>query len=324
MSLINLKEIIRAFETNGLQRWAVLLTDQVSKILNDDHHGDLKKWMDAIEQLPHVEASINGLTDSAVSGGSLLSDDDKKKAISLLMQIHPWRKGPYLLSGIELDTEWRSDLKWQRLLPHISSLKNRTILDVGCGNGYHCWRMAGEGADLVVGIDPSKMFMAQHKAISHFMGDAAPVHLLPLKSEDIPANLQLFDTVFSMGILYHRRSPIDHLMELKGALKVGGELVLETLVIEGDDQQVLVPGERYAKMRNVWFIPSVKHLMGWLRRCGFKNIREVDTTITTAEEQRATDWMMFDSLDTFLDSNDKSKTVEGYPAPLRTVIVATK
>ena len=56
-----------------------------------------------------------------------------------------------------------------------------------------------------------------------------------------------------MGVLYHRRSPIDHLLELKGCLQTGGELVLETLVIDGGLGEVLVPENRYAKMRNVWF-----------------------------------------------------------------------
>ncbi|PMC22346.1 tRNA 5-methoxyuridine(34)/uridine 5-oxyacetic acid(34) synthase CmoB, partial [Klebsiella aerogenes] len=45
-----------------------------------------------------------------------------------------------------------------------------------------------------------------------------------------------------MGVLYHRRSPLDHLWQLKDQLAPGGELVLETLVIEGDENTVLVPG----------------------------------------------------------------------------------
>jgi len=125
-----------------------------------------------------------------------------------------------------------------------------------------------------------------------------------------------------MGVLYHRLSPIDHLKELKTFIRSGGELILETLIIEGDDSDVLIPEDRYAKMRNVWFIPSTNLLIRMLQRVGFINVRVVDINQTRIEEQRSTDWMTFESLPDFLDPNDSNKTIEGYPAPKRAVILA--
>ncbi|MEJ2693799.1 MAG: tRNA 5-methoxyuridine(34)/uridine 5-oxyacetic acid(34) synthase CmoB, partial [Candidatus Thiodiazotropha sp.] len=191
------------------------------------------------------------------------------------------------------------------------------------GNGYHAWRIAGEGARAVIGIDPTQLYHFQFAAIRHFLGNPPPVHLLPLGIEEIPPNLQAFDTVFSMGVFYHRRSPFSHLAELKGCLRSGGELVLETLVIEGECGRVLVPESRYAKMRNVWFIPTPETLVLWLARAGFQNIRVVDVTQTTTEEQRATPWMRFESLVDFLDPNDQRRTIEGHPAPRRAIFLAT-
>jgi len=207
------------------------------------------------------------------------------------------------------------------VLPHLAPLNHRTVLDVGCGSGYHLWRMRGAGAEFVVGIDPSQLFYSQFSAIKHFNPDPS-VHLLPIGIDDMP-KLQAFDTVFSMGVLYHRKSPIDFLQQLKNQLRPGGQLVLETLVVEGDETTVLVPGERYAKMRNVWFIPSTAALLGWLARVGFQEAEVVDLNHTTLEEQRKTAWMENESLVDFLDANDHSKTIEGYPAPLRAVIIAT-
>ena len=80
-------------------------------------------------------------------------------------------------------------------------------------------------------------------------------HLLPLGIQELP-DLRAFDTVFSMGVLYHRKSPIEHIEQLRNQLKDDGELVLETLVVDGDENQVLMPSDRYGKMRNVWFLPS--------------------------------------------------------------------
>jgi tRNA (mo5U34)-methyltransferase len=127
-----------------------------------------------------------------------------------------------------------------------------------------------------------------------------------------------------MGVLYHRRSPLDHILQLKNQLVSGGELILETLVIEGDENAVLVPMDRYAQMRNVYFFPSAKALKVWLEKSGFENVRIVDENTTSIGEQRTTDWMTHNSLPDYLDPNDPSKTVEGHPAPRRAVLVATK
>jgi tRNA (mo5U34)-methyltransferase len=182
--------------------------------------------------------------------------------------------------------------------------------------------MLGAGAKLVIGIDPSPLFIMQFQAIKHFAGDF-PIHVLPLGIEAVPDKMRAFDSVFSMGVLYHRRSPLDHLLQCRDALRPGGELILETLVIEGDEMAVLLPQDRYAKMRNVWFIPSARAVALWLQRCGFVDIKIVNECITTAAEQRRTDWMQYESLNDFLDPLNPTLTVEGYPAPRRALLVAT-
>lgn len=235
----------------------------------------------------------------------------------------PWRKGPFSLFGEYIDTEWRSDWKWQRLAPHISPLQNRRVLDVGCGNGYYAWRMLGAGAKEVIGIDPSPRFVVQFAVFKQYFPQA-PVDVLPLTLEALPPKLACFDTCFSMGVFYHRRSPMDHLRELKDTLRPGGELVLETLVIEGENGQVLVPPGRYASMSNVWFIPSVPSLVAWLQKCGFEGVRCVDINQTSVQEQRSTEWMRFLSLPDFLNPNNPNQTLEGHPAPRRALLIAQK
>ncbi|KAG1707730.1 tRNA U34 carboxymethyltransferase [Nymphon striatum] len=123
-----------------------------------------------------------------------------------------------------------------------------------------------------------------------------------------------------MGVLYHRPSPIHHLQELKSFLRSGGELVLETLILEGEGTEVLIPEDRYAKMRNVWFIPTTAVLVRMLERVGFINIRVVDVNKTSVEEQRSTEWMTYESLPDFLDPEDSNKTIEGDAAPVRAVV----
>ena len=288
-------------------------------------HGDHPKWQAAFDALPEIAALSSNLDADTVSAilEQALESSARTQLITALMGLHPWRKGPFAIGDVFIDTEWHSDWKWNRVAKHLRPLQGKPVLDVGCGSGYHCWRMAGAGAELVVGVDPSQKFLYQFQALKKYLG-AQPVHLLPLRGEDLPKNLSGFDTVFSMGVLYHRKSPFDHLEELKAALRPGGELVLETLVIDGDENDILVPGERYSQMRNVWFIPSAKALSHWLERCGFVDVVVADINQTSIEEQRATDWMTFHSLENFLDPNDNNKTVEGYPAPKRATLIARK
>ena len=127
-----------------------------------------------------------------------------------------------------------------------------------------------------------------------------------------------------MGVVYHRRDPIEHLNQLLKCLQSGGELVIESIVIDCDNLDVLIPEASYAKMKNVWSIPSLKLLVKWVDDAGFKNTRVINTTKTTSEEQRTTEWMQFESLDDFLDQHDKNKTIEGYPAPIRSIVIAEK
>lgn len=321
--MIDFGRFYQQIAVGPLAKWLEVLPAQISEWQRENLHGHFRDWYKSLEYLPLLEPQKLDLLHSVTADRDDISDRHRQGIEKLLRNLMPWRKGPYFLYGTHINTEWRSDWKWERVIPHTSPLAGRTVLDVGCGSGYHMWRMIGAGAQMVVGIDPMQLFLVQFEAVRKLLNDDRRAHMLPLGIEQLPA-LQAFDTVFSMGVLYHRRSPLDHLLQLKNQLVSGGELVLETLVIEGDVNQVLVPGERYAQMRNVFFIPSADALKSWLEKSGFVDVRIVDFARTTTEEQRRTDWMTSESLAEFLDPDDPGKTVEGYPAPLRAVLVATK
>lgn len=323
--MIDFSPLYQAMERHGLGAWHQALPSQLATILSSDRNGHYQQWMRVLESLPEVTPSQLHLNrDTVIVGQRADVSDSQWSAIdSALRSFIPWRKGPYELFGIHIDTEWRSDWKWQRLQSHIQPLQGKRVLDVGCGSGYHCWRMAGDEASLVIGIDPSLLFFFQFQAVNHFIRSDCVFHL-PLTLEAVPAQLEAFDTVFSMGVLYHRRSPIDHILALCDCLNPGGELVLETLVVDGPAGHSLMPDDRYAMMRNVWFIPSCDTLCQWMRRAGLTDVRVVDVGVTTTDEQRATEWMRFQSLADFLDPRNPTLTVEGYPAPKRAVVIARK
>ena len=321
LDLANLRNFLKTQVKDGVSE---SLLEQSKARVAPNRHGDLPAWLKLLSALPDVAAEQTVLGEAVVGVGKAgeLDDGDAQAVRGALEGLRPWRKGPFDVFGTPIDSEWRSNLKWDRLAEHIDFEKKR-VLDVGAGNGYHCFRAAGAGARMALGIDPTLLYVAQFTAIKRFL-PKLPVALLPLALEELPAALTNFDIVLSMGVLYHRRSPLDHLMHLKRHLKLGGQVVVETIVVDGPEGFALVPSERYAAMPNVWFIPAAETVCQWLLRAGFKRPSIVDISPTTEDEQRTTEWMPSKSLKDFLDPSDPSKTLEGYPAPKRAVVIASR
>lgn len=297
----------------------VELSEQAFSVNN----GNIPKWEMAINE---IKKHPKGKVDYQVPYLSIQTQKGNVESLQqALKALMPWRKGPYQINNLQLDSEWRGDMKWDRVLPHIQSLVGKSVLDVGSGNGYFTYLMALEGAEIALGIEPFLLFNYQFNAIRALMDNPPNAFVLPLKLEQVPAK-PLFDTVFSMGVLYHQKDHLLHLQQLNAILAVGGELILETLIIDEKHGKQIIPEDRYARMRNVWCLPSTKTLHGWLVSVGFENVKLVDVTQTTPKEQRATHWIgdNTQSLAGFLDPNDSDLTIEGLPAPKRAVFICQK
>ncbi len=315
---------------SGLERIAPQLVAVAADVLRQRRHGHLEQWTEIVKALPALHPSRFDFNADKVVIGSAADTGpaDGQTLRQLLLGLQPWRKGPFGVFGITIDSEWRSYMKWRRLHDHIQPLFGRVVLDVGCGNGYYLYRMLGAGARFVLGIDPSWLFTMQFRALKKYTPWISAT-VLPLRFDQLPLDCLrrengLFDTLFNMGVLYHRRRPQQHLCALLDCLKPGGELVLETLIIKGRGEEVLRPQGAYAKMPNVWSIPTESVLTGMLRKAGFVRIRPVDISRTEQSEQRRTAWMSWQSLADFLDPADPALTIEGYPSPRRMIITCAK
>lgn len=321
--MIEQRHLFNDLREIGLDDWCDVLAETLDDRMADDAHGDLATWRAAIGSLPsQQDVSLDLQADSPGGDAPSLSSAQRTAIRKQLQALCPWRKGPFNLCGIEIDAEWRSNLKWQRIEKNMSPLRDRAVLDVGSGNGYYALRMQGAGARLVIGVDPTLLFVCQFLAIQKLLRLSC-IHVLPLRLHELPLPARRFDSTFSMGVLYHQRRPHEHLTQLHATLRPGGELILETLVIPGDEINVIEPEDRYARMRNVWHLPTTVALEKWLLDAGFSNIRIVDVSVTTPEEQRATDWMRFESLADSLDPQNPALTIEGLPRPLRAIAICS-
>lgn len=278
------------------------------------------KWMEwkniaplreALNQLPAITATVE-LKDVVSLHSTEAVDLNELERIARMMM--PWRKGPFDLFGLFIDTEWRSDLKYNFLRPHFN-LSGKKVADIGCNNGYYMFRFLEDAPAKVVGFDPSALFKSQFDLINHYVKSDIVYELLGV--EHLPAYEEKFDVIFCLGVLYHRSDPVAMLKALGQGLAKGGEIYLDTFIIDGDEPFALCPSESYSKITNVYFVPTLKALENWCIRAGFTSFEVLGTVVTTSDEQRRTTWIESQSLEDFLDPADSSKTIEGYPAPKR-------
>jgi len=308
-----------------LHSWADYLLPKEAK-LDGVQQGNFNTWRQVLEQLPSINTSFFQLNASQIVIGSSTDCDDKKRNYleKELKKLQPWRKGPFSLFGIGIDSEWRSGMKWDRVAPHLPSLKGQRVLDIGCNNGYYLLRMVGCGVKYAIGADKTLLYAMQFLALKNFLKDINNVFISPFSIENLRLKKNQFDTVFSMGVLYHHRDPIEHLKYIANILQESGLIVLETLIVEEAFSELFIPKDRYACMKNVRHIPSCTQVSAWLEESGFREVICVDKTKTTIEEQRATNWMTYKSLPDFLDKENSNYTIEGYPAPQRAIFLAFK
>lgn len=250
-----------------------------------------------------------------------LSDEEYEIIVQTAKKLIPWRKGPFKIFDLEIDSEWQSNIKYNLIRPYFN-LKDKVVADIGCNNGYYMFRMLEDKPKRLIGFDPSPLTLHQFEFVNHFVKSDIVYEMLGV--EHLEFYNHKFDFIFMLGVLYHRPDPVGTLKSLARGLNSKGEILIDTFMIDGDDEICLTPNKRYSKIPNIYFIPTIPALKNWLERAGFENIEVLATTVTTSEEQRKTPWSFDESLEDFLDPNNSSKTVEGYPAPKRVYVKARK
>lgn len=278
-------------------------------------------YQEAIKNLPTYEKVGVGLGDSVTIDIPALTQNQSLQIKETALLMKPWRKGPFQINDLFIDSEWQSQIKYNLLEPHFN-LKDKIVGDIGCNNGYYLFRMLSHEPKKLIGFDPSAIYYSQFQFLNHFIQSEIVYELLGV--EHVEFYEYKFDILFCLGVLYHRSDPIGMLKSLYKGLNKGGELILDTFMIDGEEEICLTPKERYSKIPNIYFIPTVKALENWCYRAGFDTFEVLEIMVTSSEEQRKTEWIDTQSLEDYLDPNDKTKTVEGYPAPKRVYIKAIK
>lgn len=241
----------------------------------------------------------------------------------ILRSLISWRVGPYCLGEISIDSEWRSYRKWARISPLLKTAPGMRIADVGCSNGYFMYKLATISPELVVGFDPIERCWLQFALLQRIL-NVPNLAFVPTGILSLDSFRYFFDLVLCMGVLYHQRDHALAVKRLYEATKPGGQVILESLVVDQEEPLTITPPDRYAKMRNAWLIPSPSHLERLFKGAGFKDVVVHRFGPLTTDEQRSTALAPFESLADFLDPKNPSRTVEGHPAPHTAAVVGTR
>lgn len=278
----------------------------------------LQEAIAALPKYEYVKVTYEDTVTIEISG---LKEDEAAQIKETALMMKPWRKGPFRINDLFIDTEWQSFIKYNLLESHFN-LEGKVVGDIGCNNGYYLFRMQTQKPKKLIGFDPSALYYSQFQFINHFVKSDIVYELLGV--EHVEFYEHKFDVLFCLGVLYHRSDPVGMLKSLFKGLEKGGELILDTFMIDGEDEVALTPAGKYSKIPNIYFVPTIPALKNWCHRAGFESVEVLATMVTEPNEQRKTEWIDTQSLEDFLDSNDPTKTVEGYPAPKRVYIKAKK
>jgi len=303
------------------ENWVELLNSYNENPYGIKKDRRIDNWNKIITCLPKLQDTKVDFNKEVLISGNW-KEQKRKKAKELLLELIPWRKGPFEIGDISIDAEWRSNLKWERFLELNIELSGKTILDVGSGNGYYGFRMLGQGVDSVVCLEPNLSHLTQFIAINNF-AKSEQIRMIPKRIEELTFTDECFDLIFSMGVLYHQRKPEEHLKLLCSHLKKEGTIILETLIVDEEYGEVLIPEGNYANMPNVRFLHT-KTGLEKLAKLANLNVASISSSCkTTIEEQRTTLWMPFKSLSDGLNI-EKDLTIEGLPRPERVFFTLNK
>ena len=295
------------------------IREERAKWLSWKNIAPIKKLLDSLETPDVKSYKLDDIITIELEPN--YSKNNLLKIEEIAKSMLPWRKGPFKIDSLFIDTEWQSFIKYSIIEPHFN-LKDKIVGDIGCNNGYYMFRMLLQKPKKLVGFDPAPLYFMQFEFINKFIKSDIKYELLGI--EHVEFYEYKFDTLFCLGVLYHRSDPIGSLKSLFKALNSGGELILDTFMIDGEDDICLTPKDRYSKIPNIYFVPTINALKNWCYRAGFKEVEVLAIKKTELNEQRKTDWINSQSLNDFLDPQNPDLTVEGYPAPKRVYIKAIK
>ncbi len=180
----------------------------------------------------------------------------------------------------------KGDLKYmaaEHASLRLPDLRGRSVLDVGCWDGYYSFAAERSGAARVTALDHYAWEQSRLGAGGGFdVAHAALGSRVHKRHADFMtcelAGVGRHDVVLFLGVLYHLEEPLSAMRRL---LEVTGELaVIETdaIVLRGRERHPLAEFHPFAERNGDptnWWGPNVAAVVAWCRAAGFSRVSVV-------------------------------------------------
>jgi tRNA (mo5U34)-methyltransferase len=202
---------------------------------------------------------------------------DLRQQVESLRWFHQIDFGDGLISPGETKLEY---LKAQADIYFPPSLEGKSVLDIGCWDGFNSFEAYRRGAKRVLATDYHAWNIAWGDRRAFELGRTHLAPRVEVKEIDLPElsteTAGVFDVVIFAGVLYHLPNPIAGLMTVRPLVKQ--TLILETHIDAADIDQpaAIFYADGFRGDLTNWWGPNRSCVEGMLHRAGFKIERYTD------------------------------------------------
>jgi len=159
--------------------------------------------------------------------------------------------------------------KWPRLKNILDSIniENKSIVDVGCGDGFYIIECLKEGAKYCLGIDLDPLRINRCNFVKKVY-DLKNIDFKNLSLYDLEENK--FDIVMGLGLL-HRVPDLDAC--IKKLSNLGDKVLVEFKSLDSTNNEKLFAGgkSKSNSLNGLWYVPTKSYVISKFFNLGFKN-----------------------------------------------------
>lgn len=132
---------------------------------------------------------------------------------------------------------FRNSAEFAQVKALLGDISNKTVLDLGTGNGIAAAALADAGAQQVIALDPDLSDQIGGRAASR-MAKGKPIAVVSALGERLPLGAQIVDVIYSRQVLHHAQDLPGMVAECFRVLRPGGTFLSTRDHVVDDENQL--------------------------------------------------------------------------------------